>query len=316
MNRFFLIFILINTLGLIGTAQQRGLPRRVENPQTIRLAGGARVEFRSFKAPSLERESHYSVFLPPGYDNSTRDYPVVYFLHGMWNDHTSWTVKRYGNIPQQLEALMLDKAVPPCIVVHPDGENSFYTDYLDGSSRFEELIYLDLRSEIESTFRAKQDRKSRSIGGVSMGAYGALKIAMKKPDLYSVVAGVSPIVFTGKDPSALILASNSRMARYFASALKPVYGMPFDPVHWQENSLEDLAKTADLEGLKIYFAYGTADRYNNAFPMEAGVRALNRILDERAVDHRFRVFQDGPHGWRLVVEHFKEVVQFLVQDFN
>jgi S-formylglutathione hydrolase FrmB len=316
MKKSLVVILLINVVGAIVLGQRGGPPRRLENPQDFVLPEGSRIEFHTFQAPSLGgRVAAYSVYLPPSYHRSEHSYPVVYFLHGMWNDHTSWTVERYGNIPQRLEALILEKAIPEVIAVHPNGENSFYTDYLDGSSQYEALICSDLIEEVEAKFRVRKERKARSIGGVSMGGYGALKIALKHPELYSVAAGVSPIVLLGDDPSQRIIHSDSRMARYFTEALRPVYGMPFDPDHWRENSLEVLAQTTEVDGIKFYIGYGTADRYNDAIPMELGVRKLDEILRSRGADVLFRVFEGGPHGWQLVVQHFSEVVEFLVHDF-
>jgi len=297
--------------------QREGLPRKIENPQTLKLPGGSRVEFGSFFAPALNRESKYSVFFPPSYDDldPNEDMPVVYLLHGMWNDHTSWVVERYGSIPERLEQLMMEGRIPEAMVVSPDGENSFYTDFLDGSLNFEQLVYKDLRLMVESRYRARGKREGRGIAGVSMGGYGSLKIALRFPDLYSSVVAVSPIVFTGNDPSGPIINSTSRGARYFQSALKPVFGMPFEPQHWHNNSLEVIAKSAEVGDLKIRFSYGTADRYDRSFPMRKGVETLSRILRERSIPHRFDVVQKGPHGWSLVQGHLEEVFSFVTQGF-
>lgn len=316
MKKLLLIAISFNLLAWASAFQRGGPPRRIENPQTVELPGGARVEFKNFASKELGKDAHYSIYFPPSYsEEKDARFPVVYFLHGMWNDHTSWVVERYGGIPQKLESFMLAGRLPEFLVVQPDGENSFYTNYLDGSMNYETFVVEDLVKEIEESYRVKKDRSSRSIGGVSMGAYGSLKIALKYPERYAAVAGVSPIVFLGDDPSRHIMGSDSRLAQYLTSALKPVYGMPFDPSHWKANSLEQLARTADCKDLKIFFAFGTADRYNDSFPLEDGVKSFHSILDERGIRHEFKIYQDGPHGWSLVVDHLEEVTTFLSQTF-
>jgi enterochelin esterase family protein len=317
MTRVFPLFLLLALIGSAAHAvflQNEDLPRRIENPETIQYPGGSRIEFGSFLAPSLRRNANYSVFLPPSYDQG-QALPVVYFLHGMWNDHTSWIVERYGSIPEQLEGLMMARKVPEALIVSPDGENSFYTDYLDDSQKFEQLIYDDLIKTVESQYTVIGERRARGIAGVSMGGYGALKIAMKFPQLYSSVVAISPIVFTGEDPSGPIMSSNSRSAHYFQSALRPVFGMPFEPRHWRANSLEVLAQNAEIEHLEIYFSYGTADRYNRYFPMRKGVEILSRILKARSIPHRFHLIENGPHGWDLVRGQLQEVFTFVTQTF-
>jgi enterochelin esterase family protein len=310
---FILLFLLSSAVSAV-FLQDEDLPRRIENPQTKRLPGGSRVEFGRFFAPSLGMRANYSVFFPPSY-RSKDELPVVYFLHGMWNDHTSWVVERYGSIPEQLEELMIEGKIPETLVVSPDGENSFYTDYLDGSRKFEQMVHQDLLAMVESKYKAARARNARGIAGVSMGGYGALKIAMKFPALYSSVVAISPIVFTGEDPSDPIMKATSRGAHYFQSALKPVFGMPFEPGHWQANSLEVLAQNSEIQDLRIYFSYGTADRYNRYFPMQRGVESLSRILTRRGIPHQFSVIKRGPHGWNLVKGQLKEIFAFVTQTF-
>jgi S-formylglutathione hydrolase FrmB len=316
-NNTWLVSLVLNLLlGMpLAVGSQDG-SRRIEEPENQTLPGNSRIEFKSFYSPALGRDSKYSVFLPASYEDGTsRKYPVVYFLHGLWNDHTSWTVERYGGIPAHIEELQKSGAIPEFIMINPNGENSFYTDYLDGSQNFEQMIVKDLIEYVERTYRVIPDRKDRSIGGVSMGGYGALKIAMKHPELFASAMGFSPIVFAGDDPSVYVRNSQSRMAQYLVKALAPIYGMPFDHEQWIHNSLIDLARAADLDGLDIFFAYGTADRYNESFPLAAGIEALDKALTQRGVNHQYRVYQNGPHGWQLVLDHFEEAAKFLTESF-
>lgn len=298
------------------SAQRDGPPRRIENPETIQLPGGSRVEFRSFYAGSISQDIDYSVLIPAGYDESSRDYPVIYFLHGMFNDHTSWATDRYGLIPAQIEELMLKGKILPSLVVIPNAGNSFYTNSIDGSHRYEDLIHIDLVDEIEESFRVSSAREERALGGVSMGGYGALKIALKHPLKYGSTVGISPIVLLGENPSEGLNRADERRASFFVSLFKPVFGIPFEKEHWKANSLEQLAKIADPKGLNIFFAYGTNDRYNNLFPLEEGIQRLHALLKDRGIPHRFEAYQGEPHGWELVTNHLEEVMGFLSQTFS
>ncbi len=313
-----LIALAVNIgFGVVGLEAAQEGPRRIQNPQTITLPGGARVEFKHFHSPAIGKDADYSIFFPPAYDKEpSARFPVVYFLHGLWNDDTSWAVARYGDIPAQLDDLMIKGELPEFVVVNPNGENSFYTDYLDGTHNYEQMVFDDLIKHVDSTYRVIADRQARALGGVSMGGYGALKIGMKHPELFAAIAGVSPIVFPGDDPSEYFRDSSSRMSQYLVHALEPVYGMPFDKKHWHENSVLWLARNEDLDHVKIFFAYGTADRYNHAFPLAAGIKDLDETLTARHVPHVYRVYENGPHGWQLVVDHLEEVAKFLSQSFS
>lgn len=105
------------------------------------------------------------------------------------------------------------------------------------------------------------------------------------------------------------------MARFFNNLLVRLYGNPPDRDHWMENNLETLARKAKIEDLNIYFAFGTADRYQDAFPMEEGIRKLDRVLEERGIEHVYRVYENEPHGWELVNLHLQEVLTFLTRTF-
>ncbi|MBI3654874.1 MAG: hypothetical protein HY232_00460 [Acidobacteria bacterium] len=288
--------------------------------ETLRLKGGARVEFRTFPSSSLGHDQPYSIFIPPSYEREkSKRYPVVYFLHGLNNDHTSWTVDRYGRLHEKLEAMIRSGAVPGILMVHPKGDNSFYTNAVNGTGRYEDFLVKDLIRHIEKTFRTQGERTFRSIGGTSMGGYGALKLGMKYPHLFASVVGHSPIVFPQESPfEAMSNAKDSRFYGYFKGLFNAIYGDPIDRKHWAANNLLTLADDhrADFTKLRIYFDYGTADRYNATIKLDEGCRKLHELLEAHKVAHVFKVHAGEPHGWELVSNHFKESVPFLCRTFG
>ena len=298
------------------TAQRGEAPRRLENPADFTLPGKARVEFRNLQSPVLGKQVQYSVFLPPNYDREpNQKFPVVYFLHGLHNNHTSWATQRYGDLPVRIEILIDRGQLPHFVMIHPDGQNSLYTDSHDGNGNYESYIHHDLVQEVQQKYRVRIDRMGRAIGGVSMGGYGALKIAMRHPEFYASVAATSPIVFLGEDPFSVLRSNPSRRSANFLRLVEQTFGNPTNKSHWKENSLEELARNAALNSLNIYFAYGTADRYNLIFPMERGIRSLEHILKQRGIAHVCRILKGKPHGWELVAAYLEETLAFLTQTF-
>jgi len=316
-TRFVLLPILALSLASLATWGQRQWPRQnAGTPETIQLEGGSRVEFRDFESSALGEQTGYSILLPPGYDlEPDRRFPVIYFLHGMNNNHIRWTQQRYNNIPLAIERLFLDENVPQFLMVHPYGKNPFFTDYADGSWNGEEFIYKDLIQEIEKNFRVKAGRANRVIGGTSLGGFAALKLAMKYPDLYSSVAAGSPIILLGDDPSKLMNASSGGAVRTFSRLFNPVFGTPFDQDHWLKNSVEVLARSADLKDLRVYLSYGTADRYEAFFPMRQAIQIVHKILIDRGVSSVFQVLEGEPHGWALIRADVGDSIEFLTSTF-
>src|SRR5688572_32139949 len=166
-------------------------------------AGGkGRVETQRFASKALGVDKDYLVYLPAGYDaDATTRYPVLYYLHGLTGDETNWTDK--GDLAGAADALGLR-----AIVVMPDGDDSFYTnavadyDYdkclADGGGLFvpgqpkhrtcvrhrayETYMVEDLIQEIDGRYRTIAARDGRAIAGLSMGGFGALKLALKHKD--------------------------------------------------------------------------------------------------------------------------------------
>jgi S-formylglutathione hydrolase FrmB len=90
--------------------------------------------------------------------------------------------------------LISSAAVKPMIIVMPDGTNRFggsmYTNSVT-TGNWEDFIAYELPEYIDANYRTISKLESRGIAGHSMGGYGAIKIAMKHPDIFSAVYGSS-----------------------------------------------------------------------------------------------------------------------------
>ena len=152
------------------------------------------LETGSFFSKSLDEEKKYSVLLPPSYYKSARSYPVVYLLNGLWGDHTDWIVK--GNVIETYKIMIGHGLIGEMIIAMPDGDNSAYENGCSGSVVFscgdyEDYVINDFVQEIDGKYRTIPDRSRRAIGGLSLGARGAMRLAFFHPDIFSSVAGHS-----------------------------------------------------------------------------------------------------------------------------
>jgi putative tributyrin esterase len=154
----------------------------VESPGFRLQAEGKRLREETVHSPALGRVMKYRVLLPQGYETSQRRYPVLYLLHGLTGDYTDWTSRT--NLAEYTRTL-------PLIVVMPDGANSWYTNAADGSAKFEDYIVIDLPADVVRKYRTVNSRYGRAIAGLSMGGYGALKLALKRPAAFAVAGSFS-----------------------------------------------------------------------------------------------------------------------------
>ncbi|MEH6548363.1 MAG: alpha/beta hydrolase-fold protein [Pseudomonadales bacterium] len=137
------------------------------------------------------------VYLPPGYDiRAPKRYPVIYWLHGFSGKGKSTAKAGWKGGPvKAINQLISSGSLKPVIIVMPDGTNRFggsmYTNSL-ATGNWEDFIAYELPEFIDAHYRTIPKSESRGIAGHSMGGYGAIKIAMKHPDIFSAVYGTSP----------------------------------------------------------------------------------------------------------------------------
>jgi S-formylglutathione hydrolase FrmB len=140
-------------------------------------------------------ERKIAIYLPPTYQkSSSRRYPVLYFLHGFADGYTMWTNGK-PSIQSILDEAIGAGDVAEMIVVLPDVVGTYIGTYYTNSAaagNWEDFIVRDLVGHIDSRYRTLAMPSRRGIAGHSMGGYGAIKLAMKHPDVFSVVYGLGP----------------------------------------------------------------------------------------------------------------------------
>jgi enterochelin esterase-like enzyme len=135
------------------------------------------------------------IYLPPGYDdpvNASRRYPVLYLLSGAPGSQKDWF--QHGQANQIVDRLIAARAIPPVILVSPDGNGGAYRDTqfidsYDGRERVETFISHDLLTYIDTFYRTIPTSNGRALLGYSAGAYGAVNIGLHYPKLFGTLAG-------------------------------------------------------------------------------------------------------------------------------
>jgi S-formylglutathione hydrolase FrmB len=122
--------------------------------------------------------------------------PVVYFMHGTNGSAKTWTKNNYQH---SLEQLRTSQELPPTTFVSFDtSAYSFFTDHPvkpgsdDTSKAYETWFVTEFIPYIEKTLNVCSQRECRGIMGESMGGLGAIKTALKHPELFSTIAVNSP----------------------------------------------------------------------------------------------------------------------------
>lgn len=144
------------------------------------------------------------VYLPVGYDQTDRRYPVLYLIHGARGNEESWI--KDGDLLPTIDSLTAAGECEPCIVVLPN-MNQYDDDADFGQSRFkrpiesffeidgtvESVFRDDVVKNIDADFRTIADKGHRAIAGLSVGGLQTIYISAAFPDLFDYVGLFSPM---------------------------------------------------------------------------------------------------------------------------
>ena len=170
------------------------------NPRPAPAAGSVDVSF-TLSSTVLGRTMSYAVYLPPDYEESTRYYPVLYLLHGLFGNHTDWI--KNGALKETADALIHDKTAPGMVVIMPDGLATFYVDDYQSGLKYERYFIEEFMPAVEAAFRIRADKYGRAIAGLSMGGYGSLYHGLRHRDLFCAVYALSAAVLTSGQPPSI-----------------------------------------------------------------------------------------------------------------
>lgn len=135
------------------------------------------------------------VWLPPGYDESTDRYPVLYMHDGQ--NIVDPRTSAFGvdwEVDETCTRLMAEGALPPMIVVGIYNTEDRSIEYVPGTNHAAYLRFVvhDLKPFIDATYRTKPTREHTAVGGSSAGGVCAFLLAWDYPNVFSKALCMSP----------------------------------------------------------------------------------------------------------------------------
>ncbi len=287
-----------------------------------------------------------SVYLPPSYDTSKKRYPVVYLLHGITDTDQNWLKPwkkddPWQSLPGVMNRGIAERRFGEMIVVMPDMNTkwggSFYTNS-SVTGMWEDFLVKELVSHIDQKYRTLARRESRGIAGHSMGGYGAIKLGMKYPDVFSVVYGINPALLDwGRDltidnPAFRFLLDKKPTSKeeaikgglyalgiivvgqafspnpnnptlYFDMPFSFVDGklLPSDPAFtkWQENMPVHMVEKYSANIRRLRGLRFDSGYEDEFTHIPTSSRALSAALTARGIDHVFEEY-NGDHRNRMM----------------
>jgi S-formylglutathione hydrolase FrmB len=257
------------------------------------VTGETRVDSQTLditiKSPSSEQSTRkVRLLLPSGWSKTaSRTWPVLFVLHGGFDDYKSWTGKT------DIESLAASRQA---IIAMPDTSwCSAYSDWWNygngGRPKWETFVLTEVRQILERGYRAGT---SRAVAGNSMGGLGAMKFAANHPELFKAAAS-----FSG-DVDPLHQYSGGTGYTYPGLACgadwKRVWGDPAIPAQraiWERN--DPWNQAAGLRGLSLFLSSGgTGDSVEAQVDKETkGLASKLQLLGIPVTTH----FYSGTHSW-------------------
>lgn len=285
-----------------------------------------------------------AIYLPASYDTAPeKRYPVVFILHGIQDTEEQWIKPwtegdEWGTVQDLMDKGIASGSLAEMIVVIPNEltrmGGSFYTNST-ATGNWEDFTVRDLVQYVDAKFRTLPRSSSRGLMGHSMGGYGAIKLGMKHPDVFSAVYALSPAalgwggdlhatnkafldvlnVRTPNDlakfgfyPAAILclgqaFSPNPQKPPFFVDlpfAIQQGSLQPAEPAFtkWEDNLPLNMVKQYRANLLQLHglrFDAGYADEFSH---IPITTRAFSMALSNLGIRHRFEEY-NGDHRNRL-----------------
>jgi len=266
-----------------------------------------RAECATVNSAVLARSVRYCAYLPASFDTDrSRHYPVLYYLHGLGDNEQSLLNMGGWDL---IEELRRSGKIGEFVVLAPGAGHTFFLNSADGKFRYEDFLLKEFMPQMEKKYRGDGSAARRGITGVSMGGFGALRLAFKYPQQFAAVSARMPALIPEIPANFSAGGPGSP-----GSVMGDVFGSPVNLAYFQQNNVFYFAQAtpaAQLKRLKIYFDVGNNDDYG----FEQGGQKLHQLLDSRGVANEFHIYP-GRHDPQFVMRHFGEVMQFQWKAFG
>ena len=246
------------------------------------------VSKRWYHSAVINKERRITIYTPPGYEDSSEQYPVLYLLHGMGGDEEAWMT--LGRTSQILDNLIAAGKAKPMIVVMPNGNMAQQAAPGESVLGFQKPqfrlphtmdgLYEESFAEIieftERHYRTIPEKSGRAIAGLSMGGFHSMHISHFYPETFDYIGLFSAAIMPAQDAKSKV---------------------------YEDIGLQ-LQKQME-NGYRLYWiAIGKED-----FLYKANVE-YREMLDNMGMEYQYRE-SEGGHTWRNWRIYLSEFVPML-----
>lgn len=240
-----------------------------------------------YRSDALNKQVTVNVILPV---DPAKEYKTLYLLHGLGDDQNAWI--RKSSIERYAEEYKI-------AVVMPNVDRSWYTDTAYGMNYFT-FVAKELPRVCRSYFKNMSDkREDNFIAGLSMGGYGAVKIALLCSEAFGGFAALSATL-------DIIIRDPLHPLNY----KKGIFGYDlesYEDIRGTDHDLFALVKKKHAEGIempRMYLWCGDSDQNIDPY------NRYHALLNELGIDHLYE-HSEGDHSWKWWDLHIQDALKYL-----
>ncbi len=243
------------------------------------------LRFVTVKSAALGQRADITLFVPPQAEGRS-DVPVVTLLHGVYGSHWAWAFKGGAHLTAQ--RLVDAGEIPPLVLAMPSdglwGDGSGYLRH--ATQDFERWIVDEVPAAVQQACAACGPASPQCIAGLSMGGFGALRLAGKHPERFVAAAAHSALTEVGQ-LDALLAESRAAWSA--------------DPA---DQRVLDALKAARQPLPALRLDCGRDDA------LLAANRQLHADLLAAGIAHEYAEHPGG-HGWAYWSVHLEDTLRFF-----
>ncbi|MBE6255831.1 MAG: alpha/beta fold hydrolase [Prevotella sp.] len=265
------------------------------------LAG--RVITDSVRSQVLGATVKYNIYLPNGFAQSGKSYPVVYLLHGFTDDYTAWRDK--GQMQTVADELIESGEICEMIIVMPNAGGPRTMETWNGyfnmpGWNYEDFFFQEFMPQVEQKYRGIGDKGHRAVMGLSMGGGGSTVYAQRHPNLFSSCYCMSG--WLESDGGKQRVEGVDDKVYLVSQAVKKHSALAF-----VENA--DAATVERLRTVKWFFDCGDDD-----FLFDLSVK-LHQLMREKRIKDELRI-RNGVHNWEYWHQAIRIALPFASRNFS
>lgn len=241
-----------------------------------------------FMSQTLEMNTSFFAVLPD--TGNLWERPVIYLLHGLTDNCTGW--QRFTGAERYARSAN-------AALIMPEVQRSFYTDMAAGPNYFE-YVSEELPSFCQRTFGLSAKKELNYVMGLSMGGYGALKCALRRPEQYSGCAAFSSVTNVTD-----YISRAKKQSRALLREAPALFGCGQTAL--ENDDLFLLSEKAAKQKKTLPRLFLTCGEQDPLFVMNQAFRDHLFALD---IPFEFRCWQ-GAHSWDFWDESLRQAIGFF-----